>query len=171
MSEEKPEGAVALLLREHAPVLGRVAMALLGDATHVERVLEQVARDASANKSSGSPPPNVKPLAWLLGLVRTASATHLSKLPMRTRSMGMGMRGDTAPTTERIGAGDAIPARAALAALKPTEREAVVLCLVGGLEATDVAVACSIDIGTAKTRIARGVEQLLASQKQEEGQR
>ena len=56
---------------------------------------------------------------------------------------------------------DAVPARQALAALRPTEREAVVLSLVGGLSAVDVAAVCNIDVATAKHRIARGVEQLL----------
>ncbi|MCW5837913.1 MAG: RNA polymerase subunit sigma, partial [Labilithrix sp.] len=62
------------------------------------------------------------------------------------------------------------PARAALARLKPTEREAVVLCLVGGLEAADVAAACGVDLGTAKTRIARGVEQLLQQEAPDDGE-
>lgn len=146
-------GGSALLLTEHASVMGRVAMALVGDAARAERVLEQVAREAGA----GAPPAGVAALAWLLGLVRVASATQRSRLPLRTRPGAH----DAAPTTERLGAGEALPARAALAGLKPTEREAVVLCLVGGLEATDVASACGVDLGTAKTRIARGVEQLL----------
>jgi RNA polymerase sigma-70 factor (ECF subfamily) len=161
MSEGKPpsgkaaEGATTLadLLKQHAPVMGRVAMALLGDAAHVERALEQVAREAGAR----SAPEGAKPLAWLLGLVRAASATQLSKLPLRSRT---GADRDAAPSTERLGASVAVPARTALGALPPTEREAVVLSLVGGLEAADVAVACNVDVGTAKTRIARGVQQL-----------
>ncbi|MBX3222178.1 MAG: hypothetical protein KF795_16795 [Labilithrix sp.] len=147
--------ARSALLADHAPVLGRVAMALVGDPARVEQVLEQVAREAGAAVA----PDGVAPLAWLLGLVRAASATQLSKLPLRTRPG----REDAAPTTERMGAGEAIAARAALATLKPTEREAVILSLVGGLEAADVAAACGVDVGTAKTRIARGVEQLLES--------
>ncbi|MBX3197530.1 MAG: hypothetical protein KF894_05185 [Labilithrix sp.] len=157
--------ASALLLTEHAGVMGRVAMALVGDAARAERVLEHAAREAGA----GAPPAGVASLAWLLGLVRAASATQLSRLPLKTRPGGYDAAptterlgaADAAPTTERLGAGDAAPARAALAGLKPTEREAVVLCLVGGLEAADVAAACGVDLGTAKTRIARGVEQLL----------
>jgi len=145
------EGAAAALLGTHALVLGRVAMALLGDAAEVERALEQVAREAGATP----PPAHVTPQAWLLGLVRAVSATQLSKLPLRPRSA------DTAPTTERLGATDAVPARAALAALRPTEREAVVLSLVGGLEVADIAAACNVDAATAKARLARGLEQLL----------
>jgi RNA polymerase sigma-70 factor (ECF subfamily) len=152
---EVSKRTAARLVKENAVVVGRVAMALLGDADQVGRVLEQVARESA----SRSAPDGVRPLAWLLGLVRTVSAAHLSKLPLRTRSGGAP---DAAPRTERMGAARlAAPARAALAALKPTEREAVILSIVGGLEAADVAVACNVDVGTAKTRIARGLAQLL----------
>ena len=162
-AEGRPDTATHAggMLEEHAAVMGRVAMALLGDPAQVERALEQAAREAGTSK----PPEGVKPVAWLLGLVRGACATQLSKLPLRTRAS----TGDRAPVTERLGAGDAVPARAALAALKPTEREAVVLSLVGGLEATDVAVACNVDVDTARARIARGVEQLLENAAAEEG--
>lgn len=155
MGERK--SGVSLLLEEHAVVLGRVAMALAGDASRAEQVLEQVARDAGLAREV---PPNTKPLTWLLGLTRVACATQQSKLPLRNRTQGFEA---PPPNTERLGASEAVPARAALAALKPTEREAVVLSLVGGLEAADVATACGVDLGTAKTRIARGVEQLLSS--------
>jgi len=148
----------ASLLKEHATVLGRVAMALVGDAARVEQVLEEVARDAGAKPR---PPTETKPLTWLLGFVRVACANQQSKLPIRqTKAFDA-----PPPTTERIGAGVAIPARASLMGLKPTEREAVVLSLVGGLDAREVAVACNVDVGTAKTRIARGLEQLLSQPK------
>ena len=56
-------------------------------------------------------------------------------------------------------------ARAALGKLKPTEREAVVLHLVGGLDAAQVAEACGVDLATARARIARGVSQLVQEEK------
>jgi len=154
MGESSGEGEQARVLREHLPVLGRVAMALLGDTAEVERVLEQVAREHGEKRT----PEGTKPLVVLLQLTRTACANRLSKLPLRTRS--------DAPTTERMGGGstsEAVPARAALARLKPTEREAVVLHIVGGLDAADVAAVCSIDLGTAKTRIQRGVVELIGN--------
>jgi DNA-directed RNA polymerase specialized sigma24 family protein len=144
-------GAAGPLIEEHAAVLGRVAMALVGDAARAERALEQVAREAGSRAA----PAGLAPLVWLLGLVRAASVTQLSKLPLRTS------RGDEPPATERLGAADAVPARASLAALKPTEREAVVLAIVGGLDAAGVAAACNVEVATARARIARGLEQLV----------
>ena len=75
------------MLEEHVAVMGRVAMALLGDAVQVERALEQAAREAG---TAARAPEGVKPLTWLLGLVRGACATQLSRLPLRARtSAGM----------------------------------------------------------------------------------
>jgi DNA-directed RNA polymerase specialized sigma24 family protein len=137
-------GGVEEALREHAAVLGRVCMALVGDRDGAEKALERVAREA-AGKSDGAPTK-----ASLLGLARTACATQLSKIPMTRREAG--------PTTARMGAAqDAGFARASLGKLKPTEREAVVLHLVGGLDAADVARACGTDEQTARARIARGL--------------
>src|SRR5262249_1039157 len=142
-----------------APLLGRVAMALVGDAAEIEGVLETVARQAGATTR----PSDVSARAWLLGLARTACATQVSRLPLRRTEH------DRGPSTERLGLASAGPARAGLRALRPTEREAVVLSLVGGLEAVEVAAACNVDVGTAKTRIARGLEQLMAGAEEREG--
>lgn len=144
-------------LSAHLPLLGKVAMALVGDAGRVELALEKVAREAAQSAA----PEGVETRVWLLGLVRSACATQLSQLPIRTRPLEGAS--DGAPRTERLGAGLAAPARASLAALKPTEREAVVLALVAGLEAKDIAAACSIDLATARKRLGRGLELLLTS--------
>lgn len=141
-------------MREHGAVLGRVCMALLGDAGAAERALERVAAEAGAAKLDDSK----DILARLMGMVRAACANQLSKLPIRT---------DRAPETapDRPQHGEATLARAALGKLKPTEREAVVLHIVGGLDAAHVAEACGIDLATARSRIARGVAQLVEEEK------
>jgi len=144
------EGRALVWFKEHAAVIGRVAMALLGDARRAELALEQVARELGGKQL----PDGVKPLPWLLGQVRLASAFQLSNLPLRTRSTGSEVASATLD-------GPPVSARCALAALPPTEREAVVLSLVGGLDVQDVATASSVDVATAKKRISRGVEQLL----------
>lgn len=142
--DEKREAAA---LGPHGATIAKVAMALLGDAREVERVLEHVARERASKKA----PDGTRELVWLLGIARAASAAQLSKIPLRR---------DDAPKTERM-ATDATSARTRLAVLKPTEREAVTLHLVGGLDATEVAAACGIDVSLARTRIARGVAQLM----------
>ena len=141
-------------MREHGAVLGRVCMALLGDAGAAERALERVAAEAGAAKLDDSK----DILARLMGMVRAACANQLSKLPIRTARAP-----ETAP--EPTPQGEATLARAALGKLKPTEREAVVLHIVGGLDAAHVAEACGIDLATARSRIARGVAQLVEEEK------
>lgn len=148
------EGGILAALKEHLPVMGKVAMALVGDGARVESILEEAAREAA---TTPEPPRDAKP--WLLGLVRIASAKQLSKLggPLhKTRGY------DTAPNTERIGM--AAGARNALQSLRPTEREAVVLSIIGRLNHQDLAVACNVDVQTAKTRLSRGLEQMLAAE-------
>lgn len=146
-------------MREHGPVLGRVCMALLGDAAAAERALERVAAEAGAAKLDEGK----DVLARLMGMVRVACANRLSKLPIRTAT---GLRPeDRAPETARDRSSEPTLARAALGKLKPTEREAVVLHLVGGLDAARVAEACGTDLGTARSRIARGVAQLVEEEK------
>jgi RNA polymerase sigma-70 factor (ECF subfamily) len=138
--------------------MGKVAMALVGDGSRVESILEEAAREAA---TTPEPPRDAKP--WLLGLVRAASAKQLSKLPLKTRSFDTALSSrpheDAGPQTSRIGA--AAGARSALQDLKPTEREAVVLSIIGRLNHQDLAVACNVDVQTAKARLSRGLEQML----------
>jgi DNA-directed RNA polymerase specialized sigma24 family protein len=148
--QQGPRAAVEAALREHTLLLGRVCMALVGDREAAERALERVAREAG---SKALPPGDLK--IWLLGLARVACATQLSKIPVRASS------GDAAPNTARLGAAeDAAVARERLAKLKPTEREAVVLTLVGGLDVAGVASACGVDVATARERVAQGLSRL-----------
>ena len=79
-------------LKEHLPVMGKVAMALVSDGSRVEAILEEAAREAA---TTPEPPADAKP--WLLGLVRAASAKQLSKLPLKTRGFE-----DQPPSTERL---------------------------------------------------------------------
>lgn len=148
--DDEGRGVLAAL-KEHLPLMGKIAMALVGDGGRVESILEEAAREAA---TAPAPPADMKP--WLLGLVRAASAKQLTKIPFKTRGF------DTAPTTERLGV--AAGARNALQTLKPTEREAVVLSIIGRLNTQDLAVACNVDVQTAKTRLARGLQQMLEAE-------
>jgi RNA polymerase sigma-70 factor (ECF subfamily) len=134
-------------------------MALLGDSAAAERALESVAREAAA----ASFPEGKAVRARLMGLARAACANQLSKLP--ARGTAAGPDASPGPATAREHGREPLVARAALGRLRPTEREAVVLHLVGGLDAAQVAEACGTDIATARGRIARGVAQLVEEEK------
>lgn len=151
--EGKGRSKGAGLIAQHGAGIARVCMALLGDAREVERVLEAVAGDAGANAKK--PGDANKERAWIFGIARAQCANQLSKVPLRA------MTHATGPVTERLGAKAASPARDALAKLKPTEREAVVLFAVGGLAVEEVAFACNVDVATARSRIAQGMQKLM----------
>lgn len=148
------------VIREHGAVVARVCMALLGDAAAAERALERVAREAGSTAFEAGK----SPLARLLGLARTACANQLSKLPIR-HTVGIGSD-EPKPATTRDQAREPALGRGSLGRLRPTEREAVVLHLVGGLAAAQVAEACGVDLATTRQRLARGVAQLVQEEKQ-----
>jgi RNA polymerase sigma-70 factor (ECF subfamily) len=147
---EEPRGSA--VMREHGALVARLCMALLGDAAAAETALERVAREAGAHKFEDGKDARTT----LIGIARAACANQLSKLPIRTAAWG---------GAEPPKGAAAANARAALGKLKPTEREAVVLHLVGGLDAAQVAEACGTDLATARGRIARGIAQLVQEEK------
>lgn len=153
---EEPRGSAAL--REHGVVVARVCMALLGDAAAVEVALERIAREVGVAAFADGKDER----AVLMGIARGACAIQLSKMPSRLpiHTAGWGER------KEEVGAArEPALARAALGTLKPTEREAVVLHLIGRLDAAQIAEACGIDLATARGRIARGFSQLVQEEK------
>ena len=127
-------------------------MALLGEVAAAERALERIAAEVGSARVEAN---QDNMLVRLLGLARVACSNQLSKLPIRSTSAGL------VPAESS----ESALARAALGRLKPTEREAVVLQVVGGLDAAQVAEACGVDLTTARTRIARGVSQLVEQEK------
>lgn len=158
-SSDGRERGVALM-REHGPAIARVCMSLLGDAAAAEAALEHVARDAGAAVFEEGK----SPLARLMGFARAACSNRLSKLPIRATAAWGDEPREAVPDRRDHARGSAA-ARAAIGKLKPTEREAVVLHLVGGLDTAQVAEACGIDTATARSRIARGVAQLVQEEK------
>lgn len=167
VGDTRDEPRASALMREHVAAIARVCMALLGDAAAAERALERVAQDAGAAAFEEGKPA----LSRLMGFARAACANQLFRLPIRsTAAYGTNaVKSEPAASNDAVRAGgparDPALARAALGKLKPTEREAVVLHLVGGLDAAQVAEACSIDPATARQRIARGVAQLVQEEK------
>jgi DNA-directed RNA polymerase specialized sigma24 family protein len=148
------------LLREHGPALTRVCMALLGDAASAERALERVAREAGAATLDAS----TSPVVHLMRLARRACANQLSKLPVR-HTASFGVDEPKAVPAREPESEHAAVARASLGRLKPTEREAVVMHLVGGLDAAQIAEVCEVDLTTTRQRIARGVAQLVEEER------
>ena len=125
-----------------APMLGRVCMAFLGDAESVTIALECIARESHQERAPAEMP-------FRLVLFRLAHRTctlHLARLSLSTRPNPV--------------AGAPADARVALASLKPTEREALVLFHVGGLSTAEIATACGLERSVVFARIASGLARL-----------
>jgi RNA polymerase sigma-70 factor (ECF subfamily) len=141
------EGALDLLVSAHAAALGRTCMALLGSASEAEAVLRDTLQSALAEPASLRGSGTLR--ARLSGLARRRCAQRL-ELGGRPEPL---TTGDASPTPAQR-------ARARLAALKPTEREALVLRFEAELSLREVAAACGTDEPTAHQRISRGLSRL-----------
>lgn len=141
------EGALDLLVSAHAVALGKTCMALLGSAREAEAALRDTLQSALAETVSLRGKGTLR--ARLSELARRRCAQHLE---LRGREESP-IAGDLPPTPAQR-------ARARLAALKPTEREALVLRFEARLSVREVAEACGIDEPTAHQRISRGLSRL-----------
>lgn len=154
--------ALARCAQAYSAALGRLCMAFVGSQAESEELVQETfiaAYDAFPSfRGEGS----VR--AWLFGIARRICGRHIE---MRTRreariklvhDTGRGLdAGELTLEHER-----AVRARAALAALKPSEREAVVLRYQAELSFREVAVACGVDEAAARKRVSRALVRLRA---------
>jgi RNA polymerase sigma-70 factor (ECF subfamily) len=154
---QRHEHGAALMLcaRQHGAAIGRLCMALVGSQADAEDLTQETllaAHDAFASwRGDGS----IR--AWLFGIARRKCARHLE-----TRSAGRAklelLRDDApAPDPADTAADRQLAARArkALAEIRPSEREALILRHAGGLSFREVAAACGIDEAAARKRVSR----------------
>lgn len=154
--------ALTRCAREHATPLGRLCMAFTGSQAESEELVQETllaAYDAFPQyRAEGS----VR--AWLFGIARRLCARHVEmrvRRQERLRLVHDTSRGrdavELAMERER-----AQRTRDALAKLKPSEREAVVLRYQGELSFQDVAAACGVDEAAARKRVSRALSRLRA---------
>jgi len=155
--------ALARCARAYASPLGRLCMALTGSQAEAEELVQETliaAYDAFPSfRFEGS----VR--SWLYGIARRICGRHNEMKNRRQARLrlvhdtGRGAdAGELAMERER-----AIKARNALASLKPSEREAVVLRYDAGLSFREVAVACGVDEAAARKRVSRALSRLRES--------
>jgi len=154
--------ALARCARSYAMPLGRLCMAFTGSQAESEELVQETllaAFDAFPQfRADGS----VR--AWLFGIARRICGRHIemrSRREARLRLVHDTSRsrdaGELALERER-----AERARAALAKLKPSEREAVVLRYEGELSFRELATACGVDEAAARKRVSRALARLRA---------
>jgi RNA polymerase sigma-70 factor, ECF subfamily len=155
--------ALALCARAHGPGIGRLCMALTGSQAEADELVHEVlllAYDAFPSyRAEGTL------RSWLFGIARRVCARHLEKRVRQAARLSLVHDGSRAPSAEEtvIANEGAARAREALATLKPSEREVLLLRYESDLPFRDVALACGIDEPTARKRVGRAIERLRES--------
>jgi RNA polymerase sigma-70 factor (ECF subfamily) len=153
--------AVALSARHHGIALGRFCMALLGDAAEAEETTQETliaAFDAFPQyRGEGT----VR--GFLFGIARRMCAKRLTTQVRRERRLQLVHDANPeSPTPADLldRRRRAMRVRDALEALKPSEREAVVLRYESGLPYREIAELMAIDEPAARKRVSRALLQL-----------
>jgi len=159
------DAALTLCVRQHGAAIGRLCMALVGSQADAEDLTQETllaARDAFDSwRGEGS----VR--AWLFGIARRKCARHLESRTVGRAKLEL-LRDDAHPPgPDPADAAShrqlAARARQALAEIRPSEREALILRYVGGLSFREVAAACGIDEAAARKRVSRAHARLRAA--------
>ncbi len=152
--------ALAACARLHGRILGRLCMALLGSRADADEATQETLLRAHRAMATYRGEGSIK--AWLCGIAR-----HVCAHMLETRRRGREVL-ELVPTSEvsedaLVGFADRQRARMirdALAQLKPSEREALVLRYVADLSHREIALACNLDEATARKRISRALARL-----------
>lgn len=148
--------AAELLVAGHAHAIGRVCMALLGSRSEAEDALQETLVAALDGLDGFRGDGSLR--AWLLSIARRRSARRLES---RSRERELTQQAEAPhPDLSAEQQSLARQARALLAELRPSEREALVLRFDAGLSFREVAEACGIDEAAARKRVSRGLSRL-----------
>jgi RNA polymerase sigma-70 factor (ECF subfamily) len=154
--------ALVLCTRTHAASMGRLCMALLGDAAEAEEALQESLVGAYHAMNGYRGEGSVR--AWLHGIARRQCARRLTMRVRRERRLRLvhdaSALGAPLPDEEleRRRRGERV--REALDELKPTDREALLLRYESGLSFSEIALVQSIDEAAARKRASRALARL-----------
>lgn len=154
--------AAARCAREHARVVGRLCMAMLGDQGEADEAMQEALLAAYRAMPSYRAEGTVR--AWLLQITRRTCAKRLAmRAKRRARHLQLVHDAEAPADTPAELVEQARRARvvrAALEHLKPTEREVIALRYESGLSYREVAVAAGIEEAAARKRVSRGLRRL-----------
>jgi RNA polymerase sigma-70 factor (ECF subfamily) len=142
------QAALAQCAEAYAVPLSRYAMAFTGSQGESEGLVEEILLAAAGSFPQYRAGKDVK--AWLFGIARRICGRHIE---LRARKTGHG-------EALSSGGSQAAKAREALAKLKPSEREAVVLRYEAGLSVRELAIACGVDEASVRKRVSKGLVRL-----------
>jgi RNA polymerase sigma-70 factor (ECF subfamily) len=151
--------ALRLCAEHHGATLGRLSVAMLGSQAEAEEMAQETLLTAyqsfDAYRGQGSV------LGWLCGIARKKCLKQLEHRRRETTRLLAPPPEDGPSAEERLHDKQrAARARAALEAVRPTEREALLLRYAGELSFDEVAQACDVDPALARKRVSRGLARL-----------
>ncbi len=152
----------------HGRSLGRLCMALLGSQTDAEEAVQDTLIAAHTAMSGYRAEGTVR--AWLFGIARRQCARHIEKAQKHRSHLRVvdEAEGASGPDVSLADVQRARNVRAALATLKPSERETLLLRYQAELSFREIADLCGIDEAAARKRASRGLERLRKTLSSEE---
>lgn len=168
LSRQDVRQATMLCLDHYGASLGRVCMAFLGSQAEAEDLVQDILLDAQRILPKWEQKGSLK--AYLFTIARRKCAKALELRRTRAQKLTLLAPEDSPTPTDAwsLLQEQAVRARAALAELKPTLREAVVLRFVGELSFAEISEALAIDEPAARQRVSRGLRALQTSVRDEE---
>jgi len=153
-------GALALCLRHHGPAIGRLCMSLVGSNAEADDLVQETMLDAHAGFADWRGDGALR--AWLFAIARRKCARHLERHTRRQSRLRLVHDSERGGNVEELMAlrQRAEAARSALASIRPSEREAIVLRYAGELSFKEVGEACGIDEAAARKRVSRALAKL-----------
>jgi RNA polymerase sigma-70 factor (ECF subfamily) len=151
--------ALALCARHHGAAVGRLCMALVGSAAETDDLVQETLLDAHAGFGGYRAESSMR--SWLFAIARRKCARHLERTTRRHAKLRLVHDSERGDTEELLAQRErAERARSALAKIRPSEREALVLRYVGDLSYREVGDACGIDEAAARKRVSRAIAKL-----------
>lgn len=152
--------ALALCARHYGAAIGRLCMALVGSQEEADDLTQETLIDAHSGFGSWRGDSTVR--AWLFAIARRKCARHLERTTRRQARLRLVHDSERGNSSEEILAlrQSAEKARQALGAIRPSEREALVLRYAGELSFREVGNACGIDEAAARKRVSRALARL-----------
>jgi RNA polymerase sigma-70 factor (ECF subfamily) len=150
--------ALARCARDHGATLGRLCIALLGTQADADEAVQETLLAAHRAMAGYRAEGTVR--AWLCGIARRVCARQLEGRRRRERPLEVVPPDGDDPLGAFATRQRARVVREALARLKPSEREALVLRYVADLSHREIAAACEVDEPTARKRVSRALVRL-----------
>jgi RNA polymerase sigma-70 factor (ECF subfamily) len=154
--------ALRLCARRHGRSVGRLCMALLGSASEADDALQDTLLAAHASFAGFRGDGSLR--AWLFSIARRRCARVLERRANQPKLDGRALESASEPSADAHELVEARrraeTARALLARVRPTEREALLLRYEAGLSYREVGEACGVDEATARKRVSRALARL-----------